>query len=128
MISPESIVSTHRRATFNLEQNENLLTASLKLIEEKRDTTRLRVVVYQQRVARYDNRKVRPRHFRKRDLVLRLLLLRARNLQEGALSPNWEGPYMVDEELGNGAYHLVNVNGDRVPGAWNTEHLKKYYQ
>ncbi|KAL5779576.1 hypothetical protein ACOSQ2_010313 [Xanthoceras sorbifolium] len=81
------------------------------------DAARLRAVVYQQRVDRYYNRKVKPRHFKKGDLVLRLLLPGARNPQEVTLGPNWESPYVVDEDLGNRAYHLVNVNGARVPRA-----------
>ncbi|KAL5742208.1 hypothetical protein ACOSP7_028940 [Xanthoceras sorbifolium] len=92
-----------------------------------RDTARLRVVVYQQRVAMYYNRKVKLRHFKKGDLVIRLLILGAHKPQEGTLSPNWKCPYVMDEDLENGAYHLVNVNGAQVPRAWNAEHLCKYY-
>ncbi|KAL5857279.1 hypothetical protein ACOSQ3_004737 [Xanthoceras sorbifolium] len=117
MIPVESIASTHRRATFNAEQNENLLTTNLDLIKERREAARPRIVVYQQRVARYYNRKVKIRPFKKGDLVSRLLLLGARNLQEGALGPNWERPYIIDEDLENSAYHLVNVHGARVPRA-----------
>ncbi|KAL5767661.1 hypothetical protein ACOSQ2_014444 [Xanthoceras sorbifolium] len=127
MILAESVASTNKRTIFNPKYNENLLAASLDLVEEKRDAARLRVVVYQQRVAKYYNRKVRPRVFKKGDLVLKLLLLGARNPQEGALGPNWEGPYVVDEDLDNEAYHLVNVNGARVPQIWNAKHLRKYY-
>ncbi|KAL5756607.1 hypothetical protein ACOSQ2_021353 [Xanthoceras sorbifolium] len=115
MIPAESIASTYRRATFKSEPNEDLLVASLNLIEERRDVARPRVVVYQQRVTTYYNKKFKPRHFKKGDLILRLLLPGARNPQEWALGPNWEGPYVVDEDPGNGAYHLVNVNGARVP-------------
>ncbi|KAL5776900.1 hypothetical protein ACOSP7_009826 [Xanthoceras sorbifolium] len=114
MIPAEAIASTHSRATFNPEQNNNLFATNLNLIEERRDAAHLRIAVYQQRVTRYYNRKVKLPNFTKGDLVLRLLLSEARNPQEGALGPNWEGPYVVDEELRNGAYHLVNVNRARV--------------
>ncbi|KAL5851862.1 hypothetical protein ACOSQ3_006980 [Xanthoceras sorbifolium] len=115
MIPAEAIVSTHRISTFDPEQNNDLLAINLYLIEEKMDTARLRVDVYQQKVARYYNRKVKLRQFNKGDIVLRLILPGARNPREGALGPNWEGPYMVDKDLENGTYHLVNVNGARVP-------------
>ncbi|KAL5782342.1 hypothetical protein ACOSP7_007371 [Xanthoceras sorbifolium] len=72
--------------------------------------------------------KVKLQHFKKGNLVIRLLLPGARNPQEGVLGPNWEGLYVVDEDLRNRAYHIVNVNGARVPRAWNVEHLHKYYQ
>ncbi|KAL5831559.1 hypothetical protein ACOSQ3_016970 [Xanthoceras sorbifolium] len=117
MISTESIASAHKRATFNSEQNEYLLAANFDLIEERRDTTRLKVVIYHQRLTRYYNRKVKPRHFKKGDHVLRLLLPGARNPQEGALCPNWKGFYVVDEDLSNKEYHLLNVNGAQVLGA-----------
>ncbi|KAL5777386.1 hypothetical protein ACOSP7_010312 [Xanthoceras sorbifolium] len=128
LIPTEAMVSMNRRAAFDPEQNNNLLAVNLDLIEEKRDAAGLRVAVYQQRVARYYNKKFNLRHFKKGDLVLRLLLPRTHNPQEGSLGPNWKGPYLVDENLGNGAYHLVNVNGAHVPRAWNAEHLCKYYQ
>ncbi|KAL5784860.1 hypothetical protein ACOSQ2_007252 [Xanthoceras sorbifolium] len=115
MIPAEDIVITHMRAIFDREQNNDLLAANLNLIEERRDAARLRVAVYQQRVARYYNKKVKLRYFRKSDLVLRLLLSGASDPREGALGPNWEGPYMVDEDLENGTYHIVNINGARVP-------------
>ncbi|KAL5767704.1 hypothetical protein ACOSQ2_014487 [Xanthoceras sorbifolium] len=123
MIPTESITNTYRRAAFNTVQNEKLLAASLDLIEEKREAACMKTAVYQQRVARYYNRKVKIRHFKNGDLVLRLLLLRARNPQEGALGPNWEGLYVIDEYLANRDYHLVNVNGKRFPRAWNAEYL-----
>ncbi|KAL5741839.1 hypothetical protein ACOSP7_028571 [Xanthoceras sorbifolium] len=128
MILPESIASTHRRVTFNAEQNKNLLITSLDLIEEKREAARLKIAVYQQRVARYYNRKVKIRCFKRGDLVLRLLPPGARNPQEGALGPNCEEPYVIDKGLNNDAYHLATIDGARVPHTWNAKHLRKYYQ
>jgi len=58
MISAENEVTSHRRATFNLDDNDELLTTSLDLLEEARDTTCIRVTIYQQRVVRYYNRNV----------------------------------------------------------------------
>ncbi|KAL5827309.1 hypothetical protein ACOSQ4_019106 [Xanthoceras sorbifolium] len=126
LIPIESITSTHRKATFDVEQNNNLLTTNLDLVKERMEAACLRIVVYKQRVARYYNRKVKLRNFKKGDLVLKLLLPRACNPQEGTL--NFEGPYVVDEDLGNGAYHLVNINGARVSRVWNAKNLRKYYQ
>ncbi|KAL5854941.1 hypothetical protein ACOSQ4_004743 [Xanthoceras sorbifolium] len=123
MILAESIASTHKRATFDTEQNDDLLAASLNLIEEKRKAACLKIVVYQQRVDRYYNRKVKIQHFKKGDLMRRLLLPGARNLQEEALGTNWECSYILDEDIGNGAYHFISVSRARVPQAWNAEHL-----
>ncbi|KAL5805784.1 hypothetical protein ACOSQ4_028517 [Xanthoceras sorbifolium] len=128
MIPVEAIVSMQKKATFDPEQNNDLLVTNLDLIEEKRDAARLRVAVYQQKVARYYNMKVKLRQFKKGNLVLRLILPGARNYEEEALGPNWKGPYVVDEDLENKAYHFVNINEARIPRAWNIEHLRKYYQ
>ena len=58
MIPTENEVTSHRRATFNLNDNEELLATSLDLLEEVRDIAHMRVTVYQQRVVRYYNRMV----------------------------------------------------------------------
>ena len=59
---------------------------------------------------------------------MRLVLPGARNPKEGVFGPNWEGPYVIEEDMGNGAYHLTSMSGAVVSRAWNAEHLRKYYQ
>ena len=88
MISAENEVTNHRRTTFNRDDNDALLAASLDLLEEARDVARMRVVVYQQRVARYYNRKVHARHYNVRNLVLHLILPGAHMASDGTLGPN----------------------------------------
>ena len=127
MIPAEFEVTSQRRATFDPEENAQLLAHNLDLLEEARETTRLRMATYQRRVARYYNRRVRIRCYRVGDLVLRLILPGARKASYGTLGPNWEGPYIIKENLGNGAYHLANTNGAKVPRAWNAEHLRPYF-
>ena len=87
MIPAESEMTNHRRAPFNRDDNE-LLIASLDLLEEVRDTARIKIAIYQQRVARYYNRKVRVRYCNVGDLVLRLILPRARKASDDTLGPN----------------------------------------
>ena len=101
---------------------------SLDLLEEARDIARMRVAVYQQRVARYYNRKVHARQYDVRNLVLRLILPGAHMTSNGTLGPNLEDPFIVKENLGNRAYHLANMDGAILPPAWNAEHLRLYYQ
>ena len=127
MIPAEYEVASQRRTTFNPEDNSSLLVASLDLVEEMRDDAQIRIAVYQRRVARFYNRKVRTRRFKTGDLVLRLILPAARKAGEGTLGPNWEGPYIVKESLQNGAYHLTSMEGALVPRAWNAENLRPYF-
>ena len=128
MIPVENKVANHQRTTFNRDDNNSLLATNLDLLEEARNAAHVKVVVYQQRVARYYNRKVHAQQYNVENLVLRLILPGARIVSDGTLGPNWEGPFIVKENLGNGAYHLVNMDGAILPRAWNAEHLRPYYQ
>ena len=49
-------------------------------------------------------------------------------MSDGTLGPNWEGPFIVKENLGNGAYYLENMDGAILPRAWNADYLRPYYQ
>jgi len=88
MIPAELEVFSQRRATFNPNDNDQLLTANLDLLEEARETARLRVAVYQQRIARYYNKYARIRRLNVGDLVLHLILPGARKPSDGSLCPN----------------------------------------
>ena len=77
------------------------------------------------RAARKYNSKLDPRSFHKGDLVWRMAS-KARKHQ-GKFSPNWEGPFRVLQEVGNGAYRLERLSGDPIPNTWNASHLKFYF-
>lgn len=66
-------------------------------------------------MVRYYNQRVRVRCYKIDDLVLRLVLPGARKSYEGTLGTSWEGPYIVKENLGNGAYHLANMDETTPP-------------
>ena len=85
------------------------------------------MAAYQQKVARYYNRRVKKKMFRPGDLVLRKAEVSKPTEQE-KLSPNWEGPYRVAETLRPGAYKLEYLEGMTVPQMWNIDNLKMYYQ
>jgi len=73
------------------------------------------------RVERKYNSKIKPRHFRDGDLVMR----KAHQYEmENKLSPKWTG---ITEALGNGAYRLETLEGGAIPFTWNATHLKFYY-
>lgn len=58
MIPAENEVVNQQRATFNPEDNDQLLVANLDLLDEARELARIRMAIYQQRITRYYNRKV----------------------------------------------------------------------
>ena len=54
----EKGMTNQKRATFDPENNDQLLATNLGLLEEARELARMRVASYQQRVTRYYNRRV----------------------------------------------------------------------
>ncbi len=118
---------TTRTTEFDVQTNEDHLRKDLDLVEEKRDMAMVRLASYQQRIKREYNRNVKPRVFRTGDLVLRKVMANTRKPNEGKLGPNWEGPYKVSSQAGQGAYRLEDLDGKSIPRPWNTCNLRKYF-
>ena len=51
-----------------------------------------------------------------------------RDLSQGKLDPNWEGPYRIASWQRKDTYYLETLDGQKLQYLWNTEHLQKYYQ
>jgi len=85
----------------------------LSLINEKRLETVCHGQLYQQRMARAYNKKVRPRKFEVGQLVLRRILPHQAEAK-GKFAPNWQGPFVVSRVLSNGALYLTDVEGKCV--------------
>uniref|UniRef100_A0A803QS52 Integrase catalytic domain-containing protein n=1 Tax=Cannabis sativa TaxID=3483 RepID=A0A803QS52_CANSA len=73
---------------FNEDSNKKAMVENLDLLEERRDTTRVRLVVYQLRAAQYNNLRVCMQAFKTRDLVLRKVLLNTRDPGARVLGAN----------------------------------------
>jgi hypothetical protein len=76
------------------------LRASLDLLEEKQSKVAEKVAIYQSKIARHFNKKVRVRSFKEGDLVLRKVTQNTRRRSDGVLAPNWEGPYWLRHHSG----------------------------
>jgi len=82
--------------------------------------------LYQRRMAKAYDRKVRPREFKEGDLVLRKILpLPSEDRSKWA--PNYEGPYVVKKAFSGGALLLTRMDGDDLPRPVNSDSVKKYY-
>lgn len=96
------------------------------LIDEKRLAAVCFVQLYQQRMARAYNKKVRPRYFEVGQLDLKCVLPHQVEAK-GKFAPNWKGPYIIKKVLPKGALHLVDEEG-RVPDMTiNADAVKRYY-
>jgi hypothetical protein len=75
-----------RVESYKAEANAEGLKLHLDLLQEKRDHAQITLSAYQERMAKYFNRKVKPRNFKVGDLVLRKVTLATRDPVEGKLA------------------------------------------
>ena len=121
-------VSSIRRAWYDKHSNDEGLKLALNCLHEVRDDATQRMALYQERITRYYNQRVKLKHFNPGDLVLRKVSQATKDLNEGKLGPNWESPYKVICYSRRGSYYLEDAKGKPLPCPWNAEHLKKHYQ
>ncbi|XP_065616186.1 uncharacterized protein LOC136061806 [Quercus suber] len=96
-------------------------------LEEHQEAATIRLVEYQQKLARRYNRGVRTRKFGIGDLVLRKVVGNMRDTNSRKLAQSWEGPYRVTTIAGAGAYYLEDLDEMPLPWPWNVHNLKKFY-
>ncbi|XP_070015652.1 uncharacterized protein [Nicotiana sylvestris] len=108
------------------EGNLDKVFERLSLIDEKRLALVCHGQLYQQRMARAYNKKVRPRKFEVGQLVLRRILPHWAEAK-GKFAPNWQGPFVVTKVLSNGALYLTDIEGKCVEMAINSDAVKRYY-
>jgi hypothetical protein len=96
------------------------------MISERRLAAICHHQLYQRRMAKAYDRKVQPREFKERDLVLRKILsLPGEDRSKWA--PNYEGPYIVKKVFLGGALMLTRMDGEDVVRPVNSDSVKKYY-
>ena len=98
----------------------------LNMIEEKRLTTICHGQLYQSRMARAFNKKIRPREFNSGDMVLKKILPNQEDAR-GKWAPNYEGPYVVKHAFSGGALILQDMDGKELPKPVNTDAVKRFY-
>ncbi|GFZ01052.1 hypothetical protein Acr_14g0006870 [Actinidia rufa] len=113
-------------SNFDKENNETELRLNLDLLDEKRERAKLCQAACKLQIAKYYNRRVKPRSFLPGELVLRKVTLSTKELNARKFGPTWEGPYKVVKVSKPGTYWLEDMSGKALPHPWNAEHLKKY--
>jgi len=97
-------------------------------LDDKRIQAQQQIELYQARIFRAFNKKVKERTFKKDDLVLvvrRPMVMTYKKKEKFQLK--WEGPFVVKSAYSNGAYHLITPDGDTLMLLINDRFLKKYY-
>ncbi|KAK1661321.1 hypothetical protein QYE76_049480 [Lolium multiflorum] len=109
-------------------QKRALMSDSIEDVTELRLWSLEKIKENKAKVARAYNKKVRPKEFHVGDLVWEAVLpLGTKDAVYGKWSPNWHGPYRVDQVLKGNAYMLEQLDGVKFPVAVNGQHLKKYF-
>ena len=119
---------TARTAVQGQRNEYDELARHLDWADEAREAASIRMAAYQQKVAAYYNRKVRPWVFKEGSLVLRKIFENTTEKGAGKFQANWEGPYVVSKANENGSYYLQTLNGTPLLHPWNAANLKQYYQ
>lgn len=75
------------------------------------------------------NDQVIPHAFNKGDLVLYENQCNVNDApnEKGKFSPNWLGPYVIEENYGSGAYTLKEMNCTPLKEPINAAYLCRYY-
>ena len=117
-----------RTAVQGQRNEDDELARHLDWTDEAREVASIRMAAYQQKVAAYYNRRVRPRIFKEGSLVLRKIFEYTAEKGAEKFQANWEGPNVVSKANENGSYHLQTLNETPLLRLWNVTNLKQYYQ
>ncbi|XP_070054445.1 uncharacterized protein [Nicotiana tomentosiformis] len=98
----------------------------LALIDGKRINAVCDGQLYQNRMSKAFNKRLKPRQFAPGQLVLKRIFPH-QDEAKGKLSPNWQGPYMVHRVLRGEALILVEMDGEIWPKPINSDAVKRYY-
>ena len=96
----------------------------LSLIEEKRMAAICHGQLYQRRMKKAFDQKVRPRCYQTGDLVLKRILPPNTD-HRGKWTPNYEGPYVVKKVFSGGALMLATMDGEDFPSPVNKSRQKR---
>jgi hypothetical protein len=131
-VLPWEVTAGSRRVEFqndlSAEEYATLMSDNVEDLTELRLWSLEKIKENKAKVARAYNKKVKPKEFQVGDLVWEAVLpLGTKDVAYGKWSPNWHGPYRVDQVLPGNAYMLEELDGVKFPVAVNGQHLKKYF-
>ena len=95
----ELAIQTHRMTVFQIAQNNQALREALDLLLLVRGDAYLREEVAKARMTRFYNRRVKEHPLAVGEIVLRKMEAIGKGASQGKLTPNWEGPYIIYEEV-----------------------------
>ncbi|XP_021867331.2 uncharacterized protein [Spinacia oleracea] len=127
VIPAEVGLPTFRIQHYEENKNGKLLKQELDLLPEIGLRAEIRSAAYKQRISNAYNKRVKHRQLEVGDLVLRRTAATGKAKVQGKLTPNWEGPYQIWEEIVPGAFRLMDMGGTTLKNSWNASVLRKFY-
>jgi hypothetical protein len=131
-VLPWEITASSRRVEFqnNLTAEEYvaLMNDNIEDLTELKLWSLEKIKENKAKVAHTFFKKVKLKEFQVEDLVWEVVLpLGTKVAPYGKWSPNWHGPYRIDQVLSGNAYMLAELDGIKFPVVVNGQHLKKYF-
>ena len=98
----------------------------LNLIDEKRLAAVCHGQMYQKRMIKAFNNKVKRQVYQAGDLVIKRIIL-LQGDPSGKWTPTYEGPFVVKHIFSGGAMILTTMDSDDLPHPINADIVKRYY-
>ena len=116
-------------AEMTNEEKHRLRLQELEDLDDKRLQAQQQIELYQARISRAFNKKVKERAFNKKgDLVLAVRKTYGdEHKTKENFQPKWEGPFVVESVYSNESYRLITSNGETLMMPINGRFMKKYY-
>ena len=96
------------------------------MIDEKRLAAVCHGQMYQKRMIKAFNKKIKPWVYQASDLVIKRIIL-PQGDPRGKWTPTYEGLFVVKKVFSRGAMMLTTMDGEYFPHPMNADIIKKYY-
>ncbi|XP_034197664.1 uncharacterized protein K02A2.6-like [Prunus dulcis] len=126
-IAVQSLRIAHQHGLTGEDYSQAMLL-ELEELDASRIDTLNKLLAGKQAVSRAYNKRVRDKSFEEGEIVWKAILpLGAHIAGYGKWSPTWEGPFVINQILGMGAYRLQDRDGVIHTAPINGKWLKKFY-
>ncbi|XP_034197732.1 uncharacterized protein LOC117613207 [Prunus dulcis] len=126
-IAVQSLRISHQHGLTGEDYSQAMLL-ELEELDASRIDTLNKLLAGKQAVSRAYNKRVRDKSFEEGEIVWKAILpLGAHVAGYGKWSPTWEGPFVINQILGMGAYRLQDRDGVIHNAPINGKWLKKFY-
>ncbi|CAL2267317.1 unnamed protein product [Prunus armeniaca] len=126
-IAVQSLRIAHQHDLVEEDYSQAMLL-ELEGLDAARIDTLNKLLAGKQAVSRAYNKRVRNKSFEEGEIVWKAVLpLGTHMAGYGKWSPTWEGPFIISQILGMGAYRLQDRDGEVHTAPINGKWLKKFY-